>query len=258
MSYSTKKLIDSHAHIYMCEESTEKLANESLTNGIQATINVGIDLVTSQQVIKDHILFPSLKPTAGIHPCSTPDISPDDLHHLDSIAVMPGVVAIGETGLDYYWEPYDKAKQELFFRYQLDLGQKLNLPVVIHNRRADDDIIRIVKEFPSVKKVFHCFSCGPSVYEKLNHENHYFSFTGNITYSTKGKTIQALKKIPIQKIMIETDSPYLTPKSFSGQKNKPVYVKEVVKKIAFVKEIEESEVIRQTTTNALSFFNLTN
>ena len=256
MSYSTSNLIDTHAHIYMCKESTETLATESITNGIQSTINVGIDLITSQQVIKDHAKFPSLKPTVGIHPCSTPDISHEDLFKLESLALLPSVVAIGETGLDYYWEPYDRDKQEFFFRYQLNLAEKLNLPVIVHNRRADDDIIRIANQFPEVKKVFHCFSCGPSVYDKLDHKNHFFSFTGNITYSTKGKTIQALKKIPIQKIMIETDAPYLTPKAFSGQKNRPIYVKEVMKKIALVKGLDETEVSTQTTANALSFFNL--
>jgi TatD DNase family protein len=247
-------MIDTHAHLFLCKEPSEIIIRRAKEAGVQAIINPGIDVASSRQAIETFESFNTAFPAVGIHPSGTKEFP--KLEEIESLAKTHPVVAIGEIGLDYFKMYAEKEDQIKLFEAQLEIARTLNLPVIIHNRHSDDDVIAIVKNFPTVPKVFHCFGSGPAVADALMTENHLFSFTGSITYSRKGKTIQSLKAIPIEKIMIETDAPYLTPKAFKGQANQPANVSEIAKKIAEIKNVSFQQVVETTTKNAISFFSL--
>jgi TatD DNase family protein len=247
-------MIDTHAHLYLCKRSLQDLIINAKEAGITHIINVGIDIQTGLQALALSNQCPHIFPTIGIHPCETQHSH--SLEELETLLKKHPFKAIGEIGLDYYHMTAPKPKQIEVFETQLGLAQKLGLPVIIHNREADEDMINCIKKFSAVKKVFHCYGSKPTITDQLLAPNHYFSFTGTITYAKKGKTIQSIKKIPLSQIMIETDCPYLTPKDHKGEENQPAFVGEIAQKIALVKDLSLKEVVDQTTQNAVGFFKL--
>eukprot|EP01047_Picozoa_sp_COSAG01_P035149 COSAG01_NODE_2676_length_7264_cov_6.952128_2_plen_257_part_00 len=245
---------DIHSHLYLCKEDPKVLLDRAEAAGVKQVINIAIDLGSSRKVLAMYQRDKRALATVGIHPCESKDF--DKIATLETLIKdqRQEIVAIAEIGLDYYWQDDNKAAQEDAFRAQLDLAQRYNLPVIIHNRKADEDMIRVTKDFPNVTKVFHCFMGGPSLVEQLMQPNHYFSFTGSITYAKKGKTIQAIKALPMDRMFIETDCPYLTPKAYQGQPNQPLYVLEVAKKIADVKGLDIIECAELYNRNFLKLF----
>ena len=197
-------MIDSHAHVYLCDQDEETILKNAQQQGITHIINIGIDIGSSKKVLAQFNRHEQLIPTAGIHPCEVEKNDPAQLETL--IKENPVFKAIGECGLDYYWQDDNKEKQKKIFIAQLNLAKKTNLPVIIHNRKADQDIQTISNQHPSITKVFHCYQGGFDD-QTINNPNHFFSFTGQITYAKKGKTVTAIKALPLEKIMIETDSP---------------------------------------------------
>ncbi len=249
-------MIDTHSHLMSCKRSLDDLITGAKARSIESIINVGMDIQTSMESLEMSKHYSLLYPTAGIHPCNREDFDRcDELQLL--LEKNHEYIAIGETGLDYYWDQSYKAEQIEVFRFQLTLARQLSLPVIIHNRHADDDLLMVLEDFHDVQKVVHCFS-GSLNYANmlLNDGTTLLSFTGSITYSKKGKTLDALKHIPLDKIMIETDSPFMTPACFKGNENQPAYVFEVAKRIAEIKDIDVYEVIKKTTENAKRFFKI--
>ena len=151
---------------------------------------------------------------------------------------------------------YCQKNQQTWFRQQLDIAKQYMLPVIIHNRKADNDIVSIVNDYPTVYKVFHCFSGSPDFAKTLLSDYHFFSFTGTITYSKKGKTLRAIQPLPLDKLMVETDCPYLTPIPYKGNENQPAYLAPIAQKIADIKQVPLEKVCQTTTTTANLFFNL--
>lgn len=258
MQIQNNVMIDSHAHLYLCKETSQKLLDDAQKEGVISVINVAIDLGSSRKVLAMYHRDPRAFPTIGVHPCEVQKDFPLkefeallDEHHKKW-------VAIGETGLDYYWQDGNKQEQMKAFEAQLDLAQRYNLPVIIHNRKADNDVAAMVAQFPKVKKVFHCFMSGPRFVETLMHPNHFFSFTGSITHQKKGKTIQAIKALPLEKMMVETDCPYLTPKSKQGLPNQPSFLSEILQRISEIKNINNEDCAKQIKANTVSFFHLEN
>lgn len=249
-------MIDTHAHLMSCKRSLDDLVIGAKARSVESIINVGMDIQTSMESLEMSKHYSLLYPTAGIHPCNREDFDRcDELQLL--LEKNHEYIAIGETGLDYYWDQSYNTEQIEVFRFQLTLARQLSLPVIIHNRHADDDLLMVLEDFYDVQKVVHCFS-GSLDYANmlLNDGTTLLSFTGSITYSKKGKTLDALKHIPLDKIMIETDSPFMTPACFKGNENQPAYVFEVAKRIAEIKEIDVYEVIKKTTENAKRFFKI--
>ena len=192
--------------------------------------------------------------TLGIHPCECLNFT--DYTQLKNLAISKPFVAIGEIGLDYHHMTAPKKTQWDCFIKQLALAQDLDLPVVIHNRKADDDIASIIKDFPKVKKVLHCFSSSIAFAESVLNDTTFFSFTATITFAKKGKTLTALKQLPLHHIMIETDCPYLKPKDCDTAENEPALVDHVLTKMAAVRSIDKSLLETQLDQTSRDFFNL--
>lgn len=248
-------MIDTHCHLYLCKDNLSTIVDRSLAVGVTRLINIAIDSHTSQTVIDQAKEYPDIiYPTVGIHPC---EASVDtNYERIQQLASSHPVVAIGEIGLDYYHMKATKAEQLRCFEAQLSIAETLQLPVVIHNRKADEDIRDVMKHVPKIKKVLHCFSSSLTFAESVMNEQTFFSFTGNLTYAKKGKMVNAVRHIPLEKLMIETDCPYLTPISKKGQPNEPSFVPEIGKKIAAIKALPEQAVQQQCVKNAVTFFNL--
>ncbi|MBT4917757.1 TatD family hydrolase, partial [Candidatus Peregrinibacteria bacterium] len=163
------------------------------------------------------------------------------------------IVAIGECGLDYFKAEVPKDVQEKAFRLQLELAQSLKIPIIIHNRDADDDCLRIMDDY-KVEAVFHCYGSSVEFARKLWYRGIYTSFTGIITYPNAEDLRKVVDEVPMDMFMVETDCPYLAPQEHRGERNEPSYVVEVVKKIAEIKEMPEKDVARISTENANEFF----
>jgi len=247
-------MIDTHAHLFHCKRSVEELVENANKAGLKAIINVGLDLESAKICIETAEHYGTVFATAGLYPGKLDDDGKWD--ELKQLLAHPKVVALGEIGLDYFKVTTPKETQIRIFRTQLDIARELNMPVIIHNRHSDDDMKDVLKDYTDVKKVLHCFGSQPHFVDDTIDKNTYYSFTATVTYAKKGKTINSLKHIPLDHMMIETDCPYLTPETLRGEENQPAFVVETARRIAEVKEISFEEVVKKTTQNAISFFRL--
>ncbi len=247
-------MIDSHSHLMMLTRSPADVLADAKKKGVSAVINVAIDLKSARQALDTNKQFKNAYPTVGVHPCHSNE--PINWDEYKSLAKSEPVVAIGEIGLDYYRDYSPKEVQARVFETQLDIAQELGLPVIIHNRHADDDTLAILKKRPGLKFVFHCFSSNWEIATQVLELGGFLSFTGLITFSKKGKTINVVKKMPLDRMMIETDCPYLKPKDTNAKENEPQYLPEISKKIAAVREINSNELNHKLTQNTTDFFNI--
>jgi TatD DNase family protein len=247
-------MIDTHAHLFLSKVPISDILSHAKAAGLSHIIIPGTNLATSREAIDLAKNNDMLYAAAGIYPGQVQDKA--KMAELENIIITENIVAIGEIGLDYFRVTTPKETQLSMFRAQLELARKYALPVIIHNRHSDDDMIDVIQDYSDIKKVFHCFGSNQAFIDATQGDNTYYSFTGNITYAKKGKLINAIKNIPLEKIMIETDTPYLTPEPHKGQENQPAYVPLIAKRIAEIKELPEKYVAEQSTKNALSFFNL--
>ena len=165
------------------------------------------------------------------------------------------MTAIGEIGLDYYWMEDPKEKQMEIFRLQMELARRVKLPVVIHTRDAIEDTVKILEEYKDLGGIMHCYPGSYETAEKLM-DRYYFGIGGVVTFKNNKVTKETVKKLPLERIVIETDCPYLTPEPFRGKRNEPVYVKYVDEKIAEIKEISLEQVIEVTTNNAKKIYSI--
>ena len=251
-------LIDSHCHLYY----------EPYINDIQGTINdckkyniskllsIGVDLPTSKINIELAEKYKEIYCTVGIHPNSTTIANKNHIEELQSlISLSKKIIGIGETGLDYYRD-YNKKLQHFYFEEQIKIAKKHNLPLIIHTRNAEDDTYAIIKK--NIDKVtsfiIHCFSGSVEFAKKCIDLGCYISFSGNITFKNADNIRDVCKQVDMDRILIETDSPYLTPHPLRGKKNHPSNLKYVCSEIAKVKNIDEQLVSKSTTNNFNSIF----
>lgn len=235
-------MIDTHAHL----EST--FCDISRVVGLRAVILSGSSIENSKNNLLLAQKYPLLHPAVGIHPQEIGD----DINLLEALAKNPNIIAIGECGLEFVDE-VDKKKQELYFRKQIEVAQKYNKPLIIHARKAMDEVIKILNEYKDLRGVIHCYSGGKKRVKKVLalSGDWLFGFDGNITYEVG--LSEVVKSIPRDRILAETDSPALTPLPYRGQENKPAYVKYVYQKIADIWDInfEETEEIIDGNANRL-------
>lgn len=244
------KLVDTHCHIY--GESYKEDLDEVLARAgedLEFVVNIGYDLNSSQIAVELANKYPFAYATVGVHPTDISGYSEEVEEKLLELVKNKKVVAIGEIGLDYYWMKDPKEVQAVYFRKQMDLARKLNLPVVIHTRDAMEDTVNILNEYKDVKGIMHCY---PGSYEtaKTLMDRYYFGVAGVLTFKNNVKTREFVEKMPLEKLLIETDSPYLTPVPYRGKRNEPSYVEFVAKEIANIKGISYEEVVEVTTKNA--------
>ena len=193
---------------------------------------------------------------AGIHPEEVDDITDKDLEELESLATNEKVIAIGEIGLDYYWKDDNKKKQKEIFIHQLELARKLEKPAVIHVRDSKDDVIEILKDYQDLKIQIHCFSDDLETLEKYMEMGFFISIGGVVTFDNGTNEQNAARNVPIERLMLETDSPYLTPDPYRGLRNDPRRVVEVARKVADLRDMKMDKLAKRTYNNTKEFFNL--
>lgn len=248
-------MIDTHCHLY--DEKLYKNLDEIVNNASKANIKkmicIGDNLETSEKSIKISESYNNIYATVGIHPHEAKNVSNTYLKKLEVYAKNKKVVAIGEIGLDYYYNNSEPEIQKKIFLNQLNLAKKLSLPTVVHCREADDDLYQTILKSNHRSGVIHCFASNTNFAKKIIDLGFYISFTGMITFVDE--LSQVIKDIDLKHIMIETDSPYLSPVPYRGKINQPAYVSKIAEKIADLKKISIDEVIKITTDNANLLFN---
>lgn len=247
--------IDTHAHPYMCDRPIDEIVKNAQAAGVNRMICVATTLENAQQCVDAAQQYPGvIFPTIGIHPLE--DETPNWAQRLEAELQTGQYHAVGEIGLDYHWSADTRDAQIIKIETQLQLARKFGLPAIIHNRKSEADMVPVLAQFPDVKKIIHCFSLGVEWMEKLIGPNTYFSFTGMITRWEAGDLLDALKALPLEKIMLETDCPYLTPSAHKGDENQPAYMVETAKAMAAFRNIALDELANTTTATAESFFGL--
>ncbi|MEA1958143.1 MAG: TatD family hydrolase [Chloroflexota bacterium] len=285
-------LIDSHSHIGMGEfdNDRDRVMERAREAGVVAIIDIGIDLASSEAAIDFADKYDDVFATVGIHPHDASRVTDSMIDRLEKLAKHPGVVAIGEIGLDFYRNRSLKEAQVESFKRQLDLASKLGLPVVIHSRNAKDEVFEILSEYvmkhrrfavssiplsPPLAKgdtgrmplsgegetgdrpvgVLHCFSGDVEIGAKYIDMGFLVSFAGPVTYP-KSSAASVARELPLDRMLVETDCPFLTPQVYRGKRNEPSYVSHVAAKIAEVKGVTVDAVMRATSSNAIRLFRL--
>jgi TatD DNase family protein len=251
-------LVDSHCHLYYEPyiNDIKGTINECKKNNVTKLLTIGVDIETSKKNIEIANDYREIYCTIGIHPNSTTVAKKEDLLELSAmIKTSNKIIGLGETGLDYYRD-FDKNLQFFYFEEQIKIAKKFNLPVVIHTRDAEDDTYSIIKKYSdaNLKFIIHCFSGSIEFATKCIDLGGYISFSGNITFKNAENIKAVCRQIDIKKILIETDSPYLSPHPFRGKKNHPKNVRFVCNEISKIKNINTNIVSKITTNNFNSIF----
>jgi TatD DNase family protein len=250
---------DTHAHLddEAYQEDFKDVMGRIKAAGISRVTNVGYDLPSSKRSVKLAQEYDFIYAVIGIHPHNAEGVTDDLLEQLQDLAKKPKVLAWGEIGLDYYRDLSPRSLQKEVFVQQIELANEAGLPIVIHNRDAHQDVLDIVKANPpKYGGVFHCYSGSWEMAKILLNLGFYLSFAGPITFKNARHTVEVAKNAPLDRILVETDSPYLTPEPRRGKRNEPTYVREVVKKLAEIKELSLEEIALQTMHNAETIFGL--
>jgi TatD DNase family protein len=248
-------LIDTHAHLFYKDfkDQLDDILQRAEAAGVESIICVGLDLPTSEQAIILAEKYPQLWATVGVHPHDAVDAPADAMEQLEALASHEKVVAIGETGLDYYRDLSPRRVQQQLFRQHLELARSLDLPVIVHNRRADDDIWNLIQSAEHRKGVLHCYSSGPELARQVIQFGFHISFTGTVTFG-KNRNTEVLQAVGLDRVMVETDCPYLAPVPYRGKTNEPAYARLVAEKIAEIQDTTLEEVAKITTANARALF----
>lgn len=253
-------LFDTHVHLNaeQYNEDLEEVIERAKLNGVTKMVVVGFDRPTIEKAMELIDRYEHIYGCIGWHPVDAIDFREDDLKWIEELSSHPKVVALGEMGLDYHWDKSPKEIQFEVFRKQIRLAKKLKMPIVIHNREATEDIITILKEehAEEVGGIMHCFSGSVETAKVCLDMNFYISLGGPVTFKNAKKPKEVAKEIPIEKLLIETDCPYLTPHPYRGKRNEPAYVKLVAEEIATLRGISVEELSEITTNNAKRLFGI--
>ena len=241
-------LIDTHAHLDMLKDLD--------ITGVGKIVVPAVEVATLDKVVSFSEIE-NVYSMVGIYPSEAKTYSDEIESKMIKLAKNPKVVAIGEIGLDYYWDKTFVDLQKEVFIKQIKLANELNLPIVVHDREAHKDCFDIVKAHNKGSKVlFHCFSGSVEFMRECVKEGWYIALGGVVTFKNAIKMKEVAKEVPLDKLVLETDSPYLTPVPFRGKENKPAYTKYVAEEIAKLRGMEYSEIVDITTTNAEDFFGI--
>ena len=218
-------MIDSHTHLEFCEPPDAELVAAAAEAGVQRLLTVGTDSASCRAALQAAEDFPQVYAAIGRHPNQATGFDDADLAELEALAAHPRCAAIGETGLDYYRDYAPRADQERAFRAQVDLARRVEKPLVIHTRAADDDTLAVLAEQAAdLPVILHCFSMPARLEECLEHPEWRISFAGNVTYPKAADLRQAAVRVPADRLLVETDAPFLSPQPVRGKPNQPAYV----------------------------------
>ena len=252
-------LFDTHAHYD--DEAFDADRDAVLTalpgQGVGLVLNPGCDVESSRKAVQYAAAYPHVYAAVGIHPENCGGYTAGDLAALRQLAQQPKTAAIGEIGLDYYWaENPPRDLQQQVLRDQLALAWELALPVIIHDREAHADTLSIIREFPGITGVFHCFSGSPEMAQELLKLGWYLGFDGPVTYKNARRAPEVAAVTPLDRMLIETDSPYMAPVPYRGKRNDSGYVHLIAEKLAEWKGVTPEEMARVTTENGKRLFRI--
>ncbi|MBW2185121.1 MAG: YchF/TatD family DNA exonuclease [Deltaproteobacteria bacterium] len=251
-------LIDTHAHLdgERFKDDLDTVIKNAKDHGVETIITVGCDLESSQASVDLSRSYANIYATVGVHPHDAAHLTTETLNKLSHLAQEKKVVAIGEIGLDYYRNRCPHDQQQRAFRQQIQLSHQHNLPIVVHDREAHDDVMRILDEENGQKTggVLHCFSGDLAMAKRCIDMGFYLSFTGTITYPKNEEIREIIRQIPTEHILVETDCPYLAPQNWRGKRNEPAYVVKTAEKIAEIKGLTLTDIARITSLNAHKLF----
>ena len=257
-------LFDTHAHYddERFDADRDELLRAMPENGVGLILNPGCDVETSRKALSYARRYPHVYAAVGFHPENIEGMSDDaveaGLKEIEVMAADPRVRAIGEIGLDYYWckDPAERKRQQEVFRAQMRMAGRLDLPVIVHDREAHLDCLTIVEQYPKARGVFHCYSGSAEFAQRLLDLGWHISFTGVITFKNAKKALEVIRMMPMDRLMIETDAPYMAPEPYRGKRNSSLYVYRMAEAIAEVKGLSAEEVIRITTENGKRLFGI--
>ncbi len=253
-------LFDSHCHLddSRYDADRDDVLARAKEAGVAYIVNPGADLETSQNAVALAAQHPHIYAAVGIHPHDAKDMDDAVLQLIAHLARKPKVVAIGEIGLDFHYDFSPRDVQRHWFIEQLRLAKKLGLPVVIHDREANQEIYDTLKAEKAFETgvLMHCYSGSAELAKQYLKQGAMLSIAGPVTFSNARKTVEVVQAVPLEHLLIETDGPYLTPMPHRGKRNEPGYVRFVAEKVAQIKGISTEEVAEQTCSNALKFFKI--
>lgn len=255
-----EKLIDSHAHLDFDRFNNDRddVIKRALDNGIEIIINIGSSIASSHRTLNLSLNHDMIYAVVGVHPHQAVDLNQKTLKVLKDLAKADKVVAIGEIGLDYHYDNSPRDVQRDAFRKQLQLAKEINLPVVVHSRDSDQDMVKILIEekMENHNIVLHSYTGGNEMTQSISEMGFYFGVGGIVTFDSAQELKKIVQRIPLSKLLLETDAPYLAPSPYRGKRNEPMYVKEVAKYVASLKNTTFEKVAEVTTQNTKRFFGI--
>lgn len=247
--------IDSHAHLNLINEKVDDIILRCKEANVNYIVNVGYDINSSEFSINLSDKYTTVFGSIGIHPHYVDSVQFNDIRNLIEKNINnKKIIALGEIGLDYVRSTTQKSKQFEVLDYQASLAQTNNLPVIVHNRSADNDILSILDNYKNLKGVFHCFSSNKEFAKKVLDKGFYISFTGNITYPKNQNLREVVSWTPIESILLETDAPYLPPQILRGRENHPINVKHIYETVADIKNIDIENLSQIIFNNFINLF----
>ncbi len=249
-------LIDTHAHLdsSVFDEDREEVIDRAVNAGISKIVNVGFNRETIPTTMALANKYEMIYAAVGWHPQDAVNMLAEDLDWIEELCAHPKVVAIGEIGLDYYWDTSPKEVQHQVFREQIRLAKRLGKPIIIHNRDAHQDVVRILREEKAedIGGIMHCYSGSWEIARQCLDMNFYISFGGPVTFKNAVQPKEVLAKVPFDRLLIETDSPYLAPHPFRGKRNESAHVMLVAEAAAQIRQVNIDEIIQKTNSNSIN------
>lgn len=252
--------IDTHSHIFLpnFDGEVDQIIERAKSAGVDYLIAPGIDIASSTQAVELSEKYDCVYAAVGVHPHDTIDWNDSYLEKLEELAKNKKVVAIGEIGLDYYYDFSPRDIQLQAFETQINLALKLNLPIIVHNREANDDVMALARKYKdsALRAQFHCFAGSVKDARELIEMHHFISFPGNVTFKNADGIREVVSRVSIDNLLLETDSPFMAPVPHRGQRNEPAYIKLVAEKIAEIHKLTVEDVARSTSYNVHKLFGI--
>lgn len=248
-------MIDSHTHLDLCEPPDSELVARAAAAGVERIVTVGTDGASARAALAAAEDFPQVYAAVGRHPNSSAGFDDADLAELEALAAHPKCVAIGETGLDFYRDGAPRADQQRAFEAQISLARAVRKPLVIHTRAAEEETLRVLDALAGgVRVILHCFSMASRVQECLAHEDWWISFAGNSTYPRAEDLRLAALRVPSERLLVETDAPFLSPQAVRGKPNEPANVVHTARALAIERRVPYEQLDAELERSAAAVF----
>jgi TatD DNase family protein len=257
MTENRYALVDTHCHLHLLDGRPEGVVAQAAAEGVGHVVDVGIDLASSADAATNAARIPTVVATAGIHPHNAIELTPAVAERLEDLLRMPKVVGVGETGLDYFRDHSPRERQRAAFGTQIALARKHDKVLIVHCRDAFDDVMAMLEsEGPCRRVVFHCFTGDDKMAARVVEAGYTVSFSGNVTFRNAPSQRAACAVVPFEQMVLETDSPFLTPHPYRGQTNRPGRVAITAETVAAVHGVDVAEVAERTTATAVRTFRI--